>query len=153
MLKREDVEAFLCSHSFSFMVDILSDFIWDITEAVSDSDQLSKGCLKVKERETFICDLLHQCQCCNTGEQSPAWKEMVLSGDWWPGLPAAMCQILGQNTCADSLCIPKSFSKCSWCRVKQWRSTAGCTCDCDFCFPGVHPGLLSLLLPKSLVKD
>lgn len=83
MLKREDVEAFLCSHSFSFMVDILSDFIWDITEAVSDSDQLSKGCLKVKERETFICDLLHQCQCCNTGEQSPAgrkWCFQVVGG-------------------------------------------------------------------------
>lgn len=42
------LEASLCSHLFSFMVDVLPDFIWDITEAFSDPDQLSKGCLNLK---------------------------------------------------------------------------------------------------------
>lgn len=150
------LEASLCSHTFSFMVDILPDFIWDIT-ALSDSDQLSKGCLKVQVREAFICGLLHQCQCCNTGKHhvSHGLGKVLLEGNGvfrWLVARTAWCHVSHPGA-EDSSYIPENFSESSWCRVQQWRRAVGCTCDCDFCFPGVHPGLLSLLLPQILVKD
>lgn len=42
--------ASLCSCSFSFMMEVLPAFVLDVTEACSDLDQLSTGCLKVEEK-------------------------------------------------------------------------------------------------------
>lgn len=111
------LEASLCCHSFSFMVDILPDFIWDITEALSDSHQLSKGCLKVKVREAFICHLLHPCQCCNSGRHHVYYwlGKVLLEGNGafgWLVARVGRCHVSdsGAEYCADSPFIPKSFS-------------------------------------------
>lgn len=78
-------------------MEILPDFIQVLTEALSDSDQLSKDCLKVKVREAFISDLPHQCQWCNAGKHQvyPWLGKVLLEGNyafkWLAG--AAGCHV------------------------------------------------------------
>ena len=90
--------ASLSSHSFSFMMEILPDFIQDLTEALSDLDQLSKDCRKVKVREAFIGDLPHQCQWCNAGKHQvyPWLGKVLLEGNYafkWLVARAAGCHV------------------------------------------------------------
>lgn len=94
--------ASLCSHSFSFTMEILPDFIQDLTETLSDLDQLSKDCLKVKVREAFsVTSLISVSGVMQESTRAkPCWKEIMLSRGWWPGLPGVMLS----NPGAEYLC-------------------------------------------------